>query len=338
LYVVSDLWLDRVDELEAWTGNKLALTAFATAVLAKAVEPEVDPLSLIDRSGDPNSYNARMLARDVLVPSARRLGFLLGTDGPDPLAGSPWFGPERIDEIAKWRPKSKQPADNLVGWLAGLTHEDAREALIAFILRRSEVLQQRLEQRKEALVTTDAVVPLAELSDALDRFLDRNPEEGRRGAAAAAAAFSAAGKNVVTRPVNDPGQVDVDVLDGASLLLIGVEVKQRPATEQDALDIAAGSHARGATRAILCAFGQNALRLSDDQLIAEADVEYGVFLQIVYSTGDLIRIAALTSELGRPDILRAFSRAFSEHLEALGGSEDGLNQWKSLTKHWARQR
>jgi hypothetical protein len=150
-YSVSGLWLDRVGELETWKGNKLALTAFATAVLAKAAEPEVDPLSLIDRSGDPNSYNARMLARDVLVPSARRLGFLLGTDGPDPLAGSPWFGPERIDEIAKWRPKSKQAADNLVGWLASLAHEDAKSALVAFILRRSEVLQHRLEERKMLL-------------------------------------------------------------------------------------------------------------------------------------------------------------------------------------------
>ena len=337
-YVVNDLWLDRVSELEAWTGNKLALTAFATAVLAKATEPEVDPLSLIDRSGDPKSYNARMLARDALVPNARRLGFLLGTDGPDPLAGSPWFGPERIDEIAKWRPKSKRSADNLVGWLAGLTHEDARIALVAFILRRSEVLQRRLEQRKKALVTSEAVVPLAELSDALDRFLDRNPEEGRRGAAAAAAAFAAAGKNVVARPINDPGQVDVDVMDRASLLLVGIEVKQRPATEQDALDIAAGAHARGATRAILCAFGQGTIRLPNDQLIAEADAEYGVFLQIVYSTGELIRLSALTSELARPDILSGFLRAFAEHLEALGGSEEGLNQWQALTKRWARKR
>lgn len=334
---VSDLWLDRVRELEEWKGNKLALTAFATAVLAKAVEADVDPLTLIDRSGDPNSYNARMLARDVLVPNARRLGFLLGTAGPDPLAGSPWFGPERMDEIAKWRSKSKQPADNMMGWLAGLSQDDARVALVAFILRRSEALQKRLEQREKALVTDGAVVSLTELSDALDRFIDRNPEEGRRGTAAAAAAFTAAGKHAVVRPINDPGQVDVDIMDGASLLLLGIEVKQRPATEQDAIDIAAGAHARGASRAILCAFCQGALRLPDEQLISEADAEYGVFLQIVYSTGDLIRLAALTSERSRPDILRNLSRDFSEHLEALGGSEEGLNQWKALTKRWARK-
>jgi hypothetical protein len=337
-FVLSKLWLDRVAELEDWKGNKLALTAFATAALAKATEPDIDPLSLIDRSGDPRSYNARLFARDVLVPNARRLGFLLGTAGPDPLAGSPWFGPERIDEIDKWRSSAKQHADNLVGWLAGMAGEDARAALVALVLRRSEAQQRQLEDRKKALAVAGAVVPLPQLSDALDRFIGRNPEEGRRGAAAAAAAFSAAGRQVVARPINDPGQVDVDVMDRDDLLLIGIEVKQRPATEQDALDIAAGAYAQGATRAILCAFGQGALRLPDSRLVDEADTEFGVMLHVVYSVGELIRLAALTGEDARPAILRDFPRDFSKHLESLGGSQDALNQWKALTASWARQR
>lgn len=334
---LSDLWLDRVAELEAWKSNKLALTAFATAVLAKATEPDVDPLSLIDRSGDPRSYAARTLAREVLVPNAHRLGFLLGTPGPDPLAGSPWFGPERIDEIDKWRSSAKQRADNLVGWLAGLSQESAREALAALVLRRSEALQLALEKRKEALATGGAVASLGELSRALDSFIGRNPEEGRRGAAAAAAAFSAAGRQVVARPVHDPGQVDVDVMDSEGLLLIGIEVKQRTATAQDALDIAAGAHAAGATTAILCAFDQGASRLPDEQLIGEADGEYGVFLHVVYSAGDLIRLAALTGEAGRPTILREFSRAFSTQLERLACSQEALDQWKSVTDRWSRR-
>jgi hypothetical protein len=332
----SKLWLDRIAELESWKGNKLALTAFATAALAKSTDSAVDPLSLIDRSGDPYSYNARLLARDVLVPNARRLGFLLGTPGPDPLAGSPWFGPERIDEIDKWRSSAKTHADNLVGWLAGMTHEEAKQALVALVLRRSEAQQRQLKERREALVVSGAVLPLPQLSEALDRFIGRNPEEGRRGAAAAAAAFSAAGRQVVARPVNDPGQVDVDVMDRDGLLFIGIEVKQRPATAQDALDIAAGAYAQGATRAILCAFGQ-AQRLPDSQLVDEADEEFGVLLHIVYSTGELIRLAALTTEVSRPTILSDFPREFSTHLEALRGSQDALNQWKALTARWARR-
>lgn len=333
----SGLWMDRIKRLEEWRGNKLALTAFATAALAKATEPEVDPLSLIDRSGDPHSYNARMFARDVLVPNARRIGFLLGTQGPDPLAGSPWFGPERIDQIDKWRTNSRQNADALIGWLATLTQPDAKAALVALVTRRGDALERQLEERRQALVAAGAVVPLPELATAVDRFIARNPEEGRRGAAAAAAAFAAAGRRVVARPVNDPGQVDVDVLDRDGLLAIGIEVKQKPATEQDARDIAAGAREQGATRAILCAFGQGTQRLADDRLIAEADTEHGVLLQIVYSVGDLIRLAALTTDKPRPDLLRDFQRAFSEQLEALGAAQEALAQWKAIADRWARQ-
>lgn len=329
--------MDRVAQLEKWKGNKLALTAFATAVLAKASESKADPLALIDRSGDPHSYNARMLAKDVLVPNARRLRILLGTPGPDPLAGSPWFGPERIDEIDKWRSSARQHADDLVGWLAALTQEEARAALAAFVLRRTEAFQRQLDERREALVASGPVVPLAELADALDRFIQRNPEEGRRGAALAAGAFRAAGHSVVARPINDPGQVDVDILDRRNLLLIGIEVKQRPATEQDALDIAAGAAAQGATRAILCAFGQGALLLPSERLIEEADTEYGVFLSVVHSAGELIRLAAFTGYADRPSLLRDLPRAFSEQLEVLGSSQDGLEQWKAITTHWARR-
>jgi hypothetical protein len=332
----SDLWLDRVEALEDWKGNKLALTAFATAVLAKAVEPDVDPLSLIDRSGDPYSYNARLFARDVLVPNAQRLGFLLGTPGPDPLAGSPWFGPERIDAIDKWRPNARKRADDLVGWLAGLGHGEAKDALVALVRRRSDALERQRAERRAALVASGAVVTVPDLAAAVDRFMARNPEEGRRGAAAAAAAFAAAGRRVVARPVNDPGQVDVDVLDREGLLLIGIEVKQRPATEQDARDIADGAHAQGATRAILCAFGQGTQRLPDDRLVGQADLEHGVLLHIVYSSADLIRLAALTSETPRPKLLRDFQQMFSEQLAALGGLPSGLEQWKTTTEHWAR--
>lgn len=324
-------------ELEAWKGNKLALTAFATAALAKATEPEVDALSLIDRSGDPRSYNSRTLAREVLVPTARRLGFLLGTPGPDPLAGSPWFGPERIDEIDKWRANAKARADDLVGWLAGLTQEDAREALVALILRRSEVLQRQVDERREALVTAEAEVSLAELAEAVDRFIRRNPERGRRGTAAAAAAFSAAGRQVLARPVNDPSQVDVDVMDRKDLLLIGIEVKQRPATEQDALDIAAGAHARGGSRAILCAFAQEDAPLAHNRLVKEAEREYGVFLYFAHSIAELIRLAALLTEVDRPLLLRDFPPAFSRYLEELGCSQEALGQWKALTTRWARR-
>jgi hypothetical protein len=334
---VSSLWLDRIAQLEEWRLNKVALTAFATAVLAKATEPDVNPLSLIDRSGDPHSYSARTFAREVLVPNAVRLGLLLGTPGPDPLAGSPWFGPERIDQIDKWKPSARKHADDLVGWLASLTPEGAREALVAFALKRAEAYQQKIDERREALSAEESDLPADELAQALDRFITRNPEDGRRGAALAAAVFSAAGHSVVARPVNDPGQVDIDVLDAEGLLAIGIEVKQKPATEQDAIDIVAGALAQGGTRAVLCAFAQGADRLLDGQFVLDIETEYGVFLEIVYSAGDMIRLAAFTCGRTRNAILRDIPRHFLERLAELDCSPDALAQWRGLLANWGQQ-
>jgi hypothetical protein len=335
-HVVSELWDSRVEVLEAWTRNKLALTAFATAVLAKATEPKVDPLSLIDRSGDPVSYNARNFAKDVLVPNALRLHFLLGTPGPDPLAGSPWFGPERISDINKWRANAVQRADDLQGWLAGLDQQQAADALVAFVRRRTAAFDDQLEGRRRALVKVGAVVPLFDLATEVDRFMKRKPEYGRRGAAAAAAAFAAAGRKVVARPVHDPGQIDVDVLDKDGLLWLGIEIKQQPATNKDALDIAEGVRALGATQAILCAFGQEGDRLPDATLYEQADRDHGVLLHIVYGTAELLRLASLSSNLTRPAILKAFPKQYGDFLATLEAGQPALDQWKSTTERWAR--
>ena len=331
---VSGLWLDRIAQLESWRSNKVALTAFGTAVLAKATQPEINPLSLIDRSGDPHSYSARTFAREVLVPNSRRLGLLLGTPGPDPLAGSPWFGPERIDQIDKWKPAARRHADDLVGWLASLTQEEARAALIAFAAKRAEAFERKLDERKEALSAEGADFPAEALAAALDRFIARNSEDGRRGAALAAAVFSAAGHPVVARPVNDPGQVDIDVLDAEGLLTIGIEVKQKPATDQDAVDIMAGARAQGATRAVLCAFSQGSLRLLDPQFVIDAESEYGVFLEIVYTANEIIRLAAFTSGRPRSLILREIPRCFAERLVEMDCSSEALAQWQGLTRDW----
>lgn len=334
---ISGLWLDRIEQLESWRVNKVALTAFATAALAKATEGNVNPLALIDRSGDPHSYSARTFAREVLVPNAVRLGLLLGTPGPDPLAGSPWFGPERIDQIDKWKPSARKHADDLVGWLASLTSEDAREALIAFASKRAEAFQRKVDERREALSAEESVFPVGELAQALDRFITRNPEDGRRGAALAAAVFAAADHSVVTRPVNDPGQVDIDVLDAEGLLAIGIEVKQKPATEQDAIDIVAGARAQGATRAVLCAFAQGSDRLLDVQFVLDIETEYGVFLEIVYSADDMIRLAAFTCGRTRSSILRDIPGHFSERLAEMDCSADALAQWRGLTVSWGQE-
>lgn len=124
---VDPLWEQRARELERWPSNRVAIAAFGTALLAKAVNGKVDALSLTEDSG-PNGYRPRNLAKTVLAAKREDYKYSLGTPGPDPMAASPWFGDvARIDLITKWRKSMRVSADRLVSWLGTLKAEEAED-------------------------------------------------------------------------------------------------------------------------------------------------------------------------------------------------------------------
>lgn len=329
---VSALWEQRTRELAEMRSNKVAIAVLGTALLAKATNPRIDALSLHERSG-PDGYQARTLAREVLAANADRLGYALGTKAPDPLASSPWFGPRRIDQIDKWRPKARIHADNLINWLSALKPEEAHDALAAFLRIRMLEAEERKQQRALAFAGI-ATVSFDELTTTLKPFVELQPEEGRRGAAAVAAAFAAAGHEVVARIVNDPGQTDVDVLDPDGEVTIGIEVKQRPATEKDALDLAAGAQAIGATKALLCALDPDQPRLDERRLRTRANVDHGVALGIVYTVEELLMLAILSGSASRHELLRDFPAHMAAHLRDLDASPEAQERWKATAKPW----
>lgn len=329
---VSELWQQRTRELAEMRSNKVAITVLGTALLAKATNPRVDALSLHERSG-PDGYQTRTLAREVLAAYADRLGYALGTKGPDPLAASPWFGALRIDQIDKWRASARYHADNLINWLSTLRPDEARDALAAFLRVRMVEAEERKERRASAFagITT---VGFDELVATVKTFIELQPEEGRRGAAAVAAAFSAAGHDVVARIVNDPGQTDVDVHDADGNVAIGIEVKQKPATENDALDLAAGARAIGATKALLCALDPRQPRLDDRWLRTRADDEQKVALDIVYTVDELLRRALFSGPATRHELLADFPTQMARFLGDLEASPAAQARWKATAERW----
>jgi SacI-like restriction endonuclease len=329
---VSALWEQRTRQLASMRSNKGAIAVLGTALLAKATNPAIDALSLHERSG-ADGYQARTLAREVLAANADRLGYALGTDGPDPLAGSPWFGPLRIDRIDKWRRKARAHADNLINWLGTLKPEEAHDALAAFLRVRIAEAEQRKQQRALAF-SGQATVSFDELVATLKPFIELQPEEGRRGAAAVAAAFAAAGHEVVARIVNDPGQTDVDILGKDGSVAIGIEVKQRPATEKDALDLAAGAQAIGATKALLCALDPTQRPLDARRLRTRADLDHAVVLDIVYTVEQLLLLALFSGPATRRELLSYFPAHMASCLRDLDVSPEAQERWKATAARW----
>ena len=327
---VDPLWEARARELSQWTSNRVAIAAYGAALLAKATNADVDALSVSPKSGR-NGYSARSVAK-LLAEARDQYRFSLGTNGSDPLAASPFFGEQRIDRITKWRKPMRKKAGRLVGWLGSLTHPEAELALVAFLRVRMEQ-QARSQALRSSLRVSGVAESLAELVATVKPFIEADPEDGSRGAAVVAAAFAASGREVVARPVNDPGQVDVDVLRDDALE-IGVEVKQKPATAQDALDIAQGAEERGASKAVLCAFEPEQATLDDERLIARADEEHSICLQIIYSVGDLFRLALFGGGATRDEFMASFAEEASHYFAELNVSEEGREQWQTAVNRW----
>ncbi|HYM56231.1 MAG TPA: restriction endonuclease, SacI family [Solirubrobacteraceae bacterium] len=329
---VPKLWEQRTRELAEMRTNKGAIAVLGTALLAKATNPAIDPLSLHEDSGR-NGYGARTLAREVLAQHAGALGYALGTQAPDPLAGSPWFGPLRIDHITKWRKSARAHADKLIGWLSTLQADDAASALAAFLRVRMEVAEE-LRQQRAASFVGDASVDLAELVRTLEPFVTLQPEEGRRGVAATAAAFAAAGWRVEARIVNDPGQTDVDVCRPDGTVVMGVEVKQKGAGAQDALDVAAGALAAGASKALLCALHPEQQPLDESRLRYRAETDHAVAVEIVYSVDELLRLALYSSDVSRTQLLSRFPEEMADQLSHLEASPEAQARWRAAADRW----
>lgn len=329
---VFALWQERTERLAGMRKNKVAIAALGAALLAKATAPQIDPLSLVERSGE-RGYSARAVAQ-LLASRQRDLAYRLGTKAPDPLAASPWFGPARISDIDKWHDESLPFADELISWLAALEHAEAADALTGFLRARMAVAAEQATQLKLPTVAGQEV-HLDDLVGTTRNFIERNPEDGRRGTAAVAAAFAAAGHQVVARPVNDPSQIDIDVLTAEGTPVLGIEIKQKPTSPSDADDIAAGVAAAGGDHALLCALALGQPRLDDAGLQARADHEHRVVLQIVYSIGEVIRIALFSSAVSRSDFVAAYPHELAKFLDALEVSQDGRVQWQGLAQGWA---
>lgn len=328
---VQRLWEDRCREAWTWS-TKTAIAALGTALLAKATDGSVDALSLKPSSGG-NGYAARSLESRVLAAHRQTYQYILGTSAPDPLANSPWYEPDRIDRIKKWR--HPQVGAELVSWLSTLAGGDAFDALVAFVRVAKAEAQARAASATKALNVTGSVRTLEQLLDGVQTLATLDAEDGRIGAAAVAAAYAAAGHRVEARVVNDPGQTDVDVYAGrATTPTLGCEVKQKIATDQDARDIAAGAREIGSSKALLAALHPRQPHLDRDGLCRWADEQEGVLLDIAHGFRDLFVRSITSGPATRAEFLGSYAKHMSHWLVELEASEQALDRWAAIVRRW----
>ena len=218
--------------------SKTYVAALGTALLARATEPHIDPLSIKERSGE-KGYSARTLGHGVLVPASVEYGFDLGATGREPLNNEPFFGNDRMDATVVVHRRSRPYWGYLIECckrIDNLSANQAKAALAAFIRQRlaaaAAVQSLNLATRRFRLEA------LAEMTA---RFISEDSEGGKRGQACTAAALDLAFSTVRMGRINDPSvrfPGDVQVLDGVRVIL-PVEARQKIVTASEVSQFAA---------------------------------------------------------------------------------------------------
>lgn len=325
-------WVQRTQRVGE-APNKTFVAMLGTALLARATNAAIDPLTLKSSAGSSpglEAYSARGLCQHVLVPAALAHSVHLGVTGREPLNNQPFYAKDRVHRDLPVRPAQKPHLDYLVECLervGEVTRAKAERALAAFIRVRSEAEQQPAIQ----LELRGAGVTLQEFADAAAGFIAADPEGGKRGQTLVAAAFDVVFDKVDTRRVNDPsrrGVGDVRARSSGNVVL-AAEVRQKVIRKDDVLHYAAELSRRRVPQGMYVALHPDQPELPRLELIAAA-LQRGVALEIVTSTHELIASTASWSGGDLGYLLDTLPDKFLRRMEELEVSEEGRRTWAQV--------
>lgn len=326
-------WVSRVERLGR-AGNKTFIAMLGTALLARATDPQIDPLTLKSSaraSEGLKPYSARGLAQHVLVPMAVRHGVHLGVTGREPLNNQPFYAEDRVRRDLAVRPGELQHLNYLVDCLEEIAGTDANTALLA-LASFVRVRRKKGEAAKVTVRVGGHALDLAALTKVLTDFLNKYTEGGRTGQAFVAACLDMVFDSVETSRVNDPGRRgpgDVRVLDSHGKLLLAGEVKQKEVTETDVLLFTQVLAEWQVARGFYAALSSRQKHLDHGVVRSVALGGHGVALEIYESVSEFLSTIAVWSAAPVEGILSRLPERFSARMYALEVTAEVQRQWAS---------
>jgi hypothetical protein len=323
-------WVSRIGRIASGKA-KTYVPVLGTALLAKATDDHVDPLTLkagADHAHGLRSYTARGLGHRVLVPMAQAHGVDLRVHGREPLNNSPFFRADRVNRgmEAKYPDELDYLVDSLET-IKSLSRAEALLALAAFI---------RLGRAARAA----AGVPITLLATGVDLpnlillasvFISRKAESGKRGQALVAAALDLSHDKVETRSVfassrRQPGDVVVHQATGDA---IPIEVRQKPVERKDVIASLEAVRAAGLHQAGYVAIDPRQPDLPWSDLVRQAAEDYSVAMWVETSAASFLARAAAAS--GDPaHFVAEFPARMMARLEELGADRESREEWAGL--------
>jgi hypothetical protein len=307
--------------------SKTYAAALGTVLLARATDNRIDPLSIKEAYG-PNTYSIRTLGHEVLVPSARRLGFSIRNTGREPLNNQPWFRYDHMTEIDRVRDKSAL-AQFVTGVrkIGTLDRNQALSALAAFL--RVAIAEAR---RVEMFAVDEEDLTVQEVVAAVNIFLEERDDRPRRTQALVAAAFDVTHDVVRSRRLNDPSRDypgDVQAFQGARPILAAeVRAKSVPPTEVEGF--VSACRAADIDRAFMIVLWPGHRPLPRERLRQRALDEYGILLTIIEEAEDLLLDIFGWSDMALEKALESFAKAVLNRLREIEAKPETLSTWVTL--------
>ena len=266
----------------------------------------------------------------TLVEKAPLYGYHLGATGPEPLNNQPWYAGERVDKLANVRRDALPYHRDMVRYLRELNQleaDDSLAALAAFLRLRIEFSRKEREQAERMSVARAG--QLAEVIDVLRRFLEDDPEDGRRGQALVAALLDLIYPEVSLASINDPTGLDVAVRRERRSV-IGAEVKQKPVTEAAADHLGEEAAARAVDKAYLVLLAPNQRPLDRESVRREGLEKHGVLIRVFEGVWELVSDLALQSEFSVQDFASRVPGVYLRRMQQHGVSPEGQQYWVDL--------
>ncbi len=253
-----------------------------TALLAKAVNPSIDILSLQVQDDSDGSYDPRTLAKEVVFPFQKNLlGNILDGSNPDPLVNNPGRSPRLTKQNRVAKGDTKKALFLLCDSLITINNVKDATSCVDYIV--SMLLSEKASRDAERAKIEDVARDQGMFS--IQRFLNELLNQGFGGAALVIATtviykilFKSDHFTIKPHPVNQSGTSsqqfsDLDVFkDGEPFM--GTELKDKPFTADEVAHAAETAYQAKASSLLFVAGRQSAIDAQPQTYFAEAKKEY----------------------------------------------------------------
>lgn len=335
----SSVWAARFEQLDTLCGTiaRTHIAALGTALLAKAVDINVDVFALKRTGNGPRAYVARSLAKEVLAALAPQLEIDIGVQGREPLNNQPYFRESRISREMPVKANAR-PALLLLVEILNLVDriespEKAREVL------RTYVAGRQAKFRRHVGIKVDGAVSFADLLARLMAFTAEGSEGGKRAQAAVAGLLDAAvgPERVSTSRVNDPDRslaADVGIRDrsGPGCWERVFEVRDKAVSEPDLHHLLAKAGTAGITRVGMIALAQSQPAIDAEHAVIIA-ASRGVVLQVIRGWSEFLRTLLFWTDANVSAFGRVAVERIDQRLIDVEVSDETLASWRKLARN-----